>query len=189
MSMHKLPMNNTQTTRRTFLSGLGLTAVTTLMPGMAWGRLSCDRPRSLTLNNANTGESLKAEFYDGKCYNPQELSKLNDFFRDFRRDDVIRIDPKLFDYLYDLTKLLEISKPVTLLSGYRSPATNNMLRTRMRTVAKKSYHTRGQAMDLRIPGVELKYLYRAAMSMKAGGVGYYPKSNFLHIDTGPFRNW
>ena len=99
------------------------------------------------------------------------------------------IDPRLFDHLYRLQGLLGTNRPVQLISGYRSLATNDDLRHHSRGVAKHSYHTKGQAMDFHIEGVSLSNVRKAALSMRAGGVGYYPRSNFVHIDTGPVRNW
>ncbi|SUG48422.1 exported protein [Salmonella enterica subsp. arizonae] len=95
----------------------------------------------------------------------------------------------MFDQLYRLQGLLGTRKPVQLISGYRSLDTNNELRARSSGVAKKSYHTKGQAMDFHIEGVALSNIHKAALSMGAGGVGYYPRSNFVHIDTGPARHW
>ncbi|PVF12623.1 hypothetical protein DBO95_14575, partial [Yersinia pestis] len=100
-----------------------------------------------------------------------------------------KIDPRLFDQLYRLQVLLETTKPVQLISGYRSLGTNNELREHSRGVAKQSYHTKGQAMDFHIEGIQLSYIRKAALKMRAGGVGYYPRSNFVHIDTGPTRAW
>ena len=119
----------------------------------------------------------------------EELAKLNHFFRDYRANKIKSIDPGLFDQLYRLQGLLGTRKPVQLISGYRSIDTNNELRARSRGVAKKSYHTKGQAMDFHIEGIALSNIRKAALSMRAGGVGYYPRSNFVHIDTGPARHW
>ncbi|NQF22274.1 DUF882 domain-containing protein, partial [Enterobacter hormaechei] len=117
------------------------------------------------------------------------LARLNHFFRDFRANKIKAIDPGLFDQLFRLQGLLGTSRPVQLISGYRSIDTNNELRAHSRGVAKKSYHTKGQAMDFHIEGVSLANIRKAALSMRAGGVGYYPSSNFVHIDTGPVRHW
>jgi len=114
----------------------------------------------LTLNNLHTGESIKAEFFDGRGYIQDELAKLNHFFRDFRANKVKSIDPGLFDQLFRLQGLLGTRKPVQL-----------------------------QAMDFHIEGIALSNIRKAALSMRAGGVGYYPSSNFVHIDTGPARHW
>ncbi|HDT4958096.1 TPA: YcbK family protein [Enterobacter kobei] len=175
--------------RRDFLFSGGVMSIGFLMSNNAWAKIKAGTPRVLTLSNANTGETLKSEYFDGRRYDPQELKRLNKLFRDFRRNESTKIDIELFDYLFNLTHMLEINKTVTLLSGYRAPATNQMLRASTRGVAKKSYHTRGQAMDFRIAGVDIKHLHKAALKLRAGGVGYYPRNNFLHIDTGPFRSW
>ncbi len=160
-----------------------------LLPGQAFASLSTSRPRILVVNNLHTGESLKAEFFDGKGYNKEELARLNHLFRDYRANKVKSIDPRLFDHLYRLQGLLGTSKPVQLVSGYRSLGTNNELRSHSRGVAKHSYHTKGQAMDFHIEGIQLSNIRKAALKMRAGGVGYYPRSNFVHIDTGPARTW
>lgn len=160
-----------------------------LLPGQSFASLSTARPRILVLNNLNTGESLKAEFFDGKRYNKEELARLNHLFRDYRANKTKTIDPHLFDQLYRLQILLGTTKPVQLISGYRSLATNNEMREHSRGVAKQSYHTKGQAMDFHIQGIQLSNIRKAALKMRAGGVGYYPRSNFVHIDTGPVRTW
>ncbi|QLR42546.1 YcbK family protein [Enterobacter sp. RHBSTW-00994] len=170
------------------LGGVALGAAA-ILPTPAFATLSTPRPRILTLNNLHTGESLKAEFFDGRGYIQDELAKLNHFFRDFRANKIKTIDPGLFDQLFRLQGLLGTSRPVQLVSGYRSIDTNNELRAHSRGVAKKSYHTKGQAMDFHIEGVSLANIRKAALSMRAGGVGYYPSSNFVHIDTGPVRHW
>ncbi|SUI74223.1 Bacterial protein of uncharacterised function (DUF882) [Serratia marcescens] len=117
------------------------------------------------------------------------MVRLNHLFRDYRANKVKSIDPSLFDHLYRLQGLLGTSKPVQLISGYRSVDTNNELRAHSRGVAKHSYHTKGQAMDFHIEGIQLSNIRKAALKMRAGGVGYYPRSNFVHIDTGPVRSW
>lgn len=175
--------------RRKLLTLGGAALGLALLPKQALASLSTSRPRILTLNNLNTGETLKAEFFNGKSYNKDELSRLNHFFRDYRANKIKSIDPHLFDQLYRLQALLDTRKPVQLISGYRSLATNKNLREHTRGVAKHSYHTLGQAMDFHIEGVSLSNVRKAALSMRTGGVGYYPKSNFVHIDTGPVRNW
>ncbi|KNC08942.1 hypothetical protein AC791_09630 [Klebsiella sp. RIT-PI-d] len=170
------------------LGGVALGAAA-ILPTPAFATLSTPRPRILTLNNLNTGESIKAEFFDGRGYIQDELAKLNHFFRDYRANKMKSIDPKLFDQLYRLQMLLQTRKPVQLISGYRSLNTNDDLRKHGSGVAKHSYHTKGQAMDFHIDGVSLSNVRKAALSMRSGGVGYYPSSNFVHIDTGPVRHW
>ncbi|OKP05340.1 YcbK family protein [Xenorhabdus eapokensis] len=182
-------MNNIDHNRRKWL-GISLAALGfSLLPQSALAALTTPRPRILRFDNLHTGEKLKAEFFDGHRYNKSELSRLNYLFRDFRQNKVKTIDPKLFDQIYLLQMMMGINKPVQLISGYRSQATNNMLRHASGGVAKHSYHTRGKAMDFHIDGVQLAHIRKAALKMRAGGVGFYPKSNFIHIDTGPVRTW
>lgn len=182
-------MENIDHHRRKWLALGGAAMGIALLPGQAFASLATSRPRILLLNNLNTGESIKAEFFDGKGYNKAELARLNYLFRDYRANKTKTIDPRLFDQLYRLQGLLGTRKPVQLISGYRSLATNNEMREHRRGVAKQSYHTKGQAMDFHIEGISLSQIRNAAMKMRAGGVGYYPRSNFVHIDTGPVRSW
>ncbi|WP_058913116.1 YcbK family protein [Entomohabitans teleogrylli] len=182
-------MDKFDANRRKLLALGGVALGAALLPTQAFATLSTPRPRILKLNNLNTGESIKAEFFDGRGYIQDELARLNHFFRDYRANKTRDIDPRLFDQLYRLQGLVGTTRPVQLISGYRSLDTNNEMRAHRRGVAKKSYHTRGQAMDFHIEGVSLSNIRKAALSMRAGGVGYYPRSNFVHIDTGPVRHW
>ncbi|MFP1871324.1 DUF882 domain-containing protein [Lonsdalea quercina] len=175
--------------RRKWLTLGGAALGIVLLPGQSLASLSTARPRILTLNNLNTGERLKAEFFDGRRYIKEELTRLDYFFRDYRANKIKSIDPQLFDQLYRLQVMLGNNKPVQLISGYRSRGTNEDLRSHSRGVAKQSYHTQGKAMDFHIEGVQLANIRKAAVKMRAGGVGYYPRSNFVHIDTGPARTW
>jgi uncharacterized protein YcbK (DUF882 family) len=125
-------------------------------------------------------------------YQPEALAQLNHLLRDFRQNETKPIDPQLFDLLHELTGTLETDRSLHVISGYRSPATNTMLRERGGShtgVAGKSLHMVGKAIDIRIPGVPLDNLRGAARSLKLGGVGYYPSSNFVHVDTGRVRSW
>ncbi len=189
LSVDLITMDKFDANRRKLLVLGGVALGASLLPVQAFATLSTPRPRILTLNNLHTGESIKAEFFDGRGYIQDELAKLNHFFRDYRANKVKSIDPGLFDQLYRLQGLLGTRKPVQLISGYRSVDTNNELRAHSRGVAKKSYHTKGQAMDFHIEGISLSNIRKAALSLRAGGVGYYPSSNFVHIDTGPLRHW
>ncbi|ROP58956.1 uncharacterized protein YcbK (DUF882 family) [Enterobacter sp. BIGb0383] len=182
-------MDKFDANRRKLLALGGVALGAAILPTPAFATLSTPRPRILTLSNLNTGESIKAEFFDGRGYIQDELSRLNHFFRDYRANKMKTIDPKLFDQIYRLQVLIGTHKPVQLISGYRSLDTNNELRSHSRGVAKKSYHTKGQAMDFHIDGISLSNVRKAALSLKSGGVGYYPSSNFVHIDTGPVRHW
>src|SRR5471032_1143151 len=164
-----------------------------LLPGRAFATLSTPRPRILVVNNLNTGETLKTEFFDGKRYNKDELARLNHLFRDYRAEKVKSIDPALFDHLYRLQIMLATNKPIQLISGYRTVATNNSMSRPGSGVAKDSYHTKGQAMDFHIEGIELSYIRKAALKMKMGGVGYYPRSNLctstrVRQEPGDMRN-
>ncbi|MEJ4043370.1 YcbK family protein [Erwinia sp. SLM-02] len=182
-------MDKFDSNRRKLLALGGAALGIALLPSQAFASLSTSRPRVLTLSNLNTGESLKTEFFNGKKYDKDELVRLNHFFRDYRANKIKNIDPHLFDQLFRLQTMLDTRKPVQLISGYRSLATNNSLRSHSRGVAKHSYHTLGQAMDFHIEGIALSNVRKAALALRAGGVGYYPSSNFVHIDTGPVRHW
>lgn len=175
--------------RRDFLklTGSGL-AVASCAPGLALASYP-DLRRELALNNINTGEALETCYYDGQNYVKKELTRLDNICRDYRRNEVHQMDKHLFDQISLIQAKLGVSAEVLVISAYRAPATNASLRAKSSSVAKKSYHTLGQAIDFRLDGVPLKTLRDAALSMKAGGVGYYPRSNFIHIDTGPVRYW
>ncbi|MGF1694539.1 DUF882 domain-containing protein [Vibrio kyushuensis] len=148
-----------------------------------------DKPRHLVMNNLHTGESVETSYFNGVDYIEGELNRLNHLCRDFRRNEVHPMDRRLFDQISNIQSLIGSNAEVQIISGYRSPITNESLRTKSNGVAKKSFHMLGQAMDFRLDGVDLKSVREAAIGLKAGGVGYYPRSNFIHIDTGPVRNW
>lgn len=175
--------------RRDFLklTGSGL-VVASCAPSLAIASYP-DLRRELALNNLNTGEALETCYFDGKNYLKKELSRIDHLCRDYRRNETHSMDKHLFDQISLIQSQLGVSAEVLVISGYRAPATNEALRSKSSGVAKKSYHTLGQAIDFRLDGVSLKTLRDAAVSLKAGGVGYYPRSNFIHIDTGPVRYW
>ncbi len=178
--------------RRTLLKAglIGLAGLALPITSFAQLTGSTDRERSLSLYNTHTGESLQSVVYwsDGD-YLPKALADINLLFRDHRTDGVKPIDPKLFDLLFSLSNKLENRKPFQIISGYRSPESNRQLRQASSGVAKKSFHLAGQAADIRLPGRNLAQLRRTALSLRVGGVGYYPRSNFIHVDTGPHRSW
>lgn len=154
--------------------------------------------KALSIHNIHTGEKLKATFWEKGHFVNGALEELNHLFRDFRTGDVAEIDPKLFNLLYAVQKKTGVTgKEIEVICGYRSEASNEMLREksfakhrgRSSGVAKQSYHLLGQAVDINIPGVSLKGLKNAALAANSGGVGYYPRSGFVHIDTGPVRKW
>ena len=146
-------------------------------------------PRALSFYNLHTSERLNTTYWAEGQYVPDSLEGINRLFRDYRNGQVYKIDPQLLDTLHQLRLKLESSEPFELISGYRSPATNSALRNQGHGVAENSLHTKGMAADIRIPGRNLILLRKAALSLKAGGVGYYPESQFVHIDVGRVRSW
>lgn len=150
---------------------------------------SPDKEKVIRMNNLHTGETLTSCYFDGRQYVASELDKINHLCRDFRRNEVHPIDRQLLTQLQAIQDLLGVDKEVQIISGYRSPATNDMLRSKSGGVAKKSFHMQGKAIDFRLPGVRISQVRKAALSLNAGGVGYYPESHFIHIDSGPVRRW
>ncbi len=145
--------------------------------------------RSLSLYNPNRLESLNVQYCTDGWYDPDSLLRVNQFMRDPRSDEVIAMDPQLLDILYQIQHASGGREPINVVSAYRSPATNASMRAEHRGVARNSYHMYGRAVDLRIPGHSLGHLRQLALSLEAGGVGYYPRSDFIHVDTGPVRAW
>ncbi len=147
--------------------------------------------RTLNLFNAHTKERVSITFKKNGRYLPEGLRQANQFLRDWRRNEVTKIDPELLDLVWAVYQNVGASKPIHVVSSYRSPATNNMLRQRSRGVAKNSQHTRGKAMDFFIPGIDLYKLRVTGLRQQVGGVGYYPTSGspFVHMDTGNVRHW
>jgi len=166
------------------LTAYGLTSV----PALADSTRG-PRERTITIHNLHTGENLKAVYWADGAYVDEELARVNYLMRDYRNDQVKDIHPQLLDLLHTISERLDTTKPFQLISGYRSPVTNAMLHARSDGVAKYSLHMDGMASDIRIPGVDLKTLRKAALSLRVGGVGYYPKSNFVHVDIGRVRQW
>jgi uncharacterized protein YcbK (DUF882 family) len=151
--------------------------------------LAASGERNLKLRNLHTGEKIKATYWSDGKYISETMKDVAHLLRDHRTGDKHRIDAGLMDILFDLQLRIGNKKEFHVISGYRSPKTNKMLSKRSGGVAKRSLHMRGRAIDIRLPGTDLRYLRKAALSMKAGGVGYYPQANFLHVDTGRFRTW
>lgn len=145
--------------------------------------------RQLSFYHLHTGEKLSATYWVQGDYITEELQSLNRLLRDHRTGEVQTMDKDLLDLLYVLQQQVDKSGAYHIISGYRSPKTNAKLHQQSNGVAKRSLHMQGKAIDVRLPGVELKHLRQAALQLKAGGVGYYPKSDFVHIDTGRPRFW
>ena len=173
--------------RRRFVTALAAAPVLALP---AWAKAATSTPRVLSFNHLHTGERLRnVEYYRGGSYLPDALTEINHVLRDFRTGDVAEMDPSLLDLLHRLGQLTGSSQAFQIISAYRSPRTNEMLHQRSSGVASGSLHLKGQAIDIRLADVPLAQLRKAALSMKAGGVGYYPGSNFVHVDTGRVRQW
>ncbi len=174
--------------RRNFLKYVGGSIVAFSAPSIA--KISSPtEPRILLLNSINTGEKVESCYFDGVDYIPSELQRLNYICRDYRVNETCSMDKKLFDQLKYIQRLVGKEAEINIISAYRSPVTNSKLHSQSTGVAKKSYHMLGQAIDFSLTGVSLARVHQAALSMKVGGVGYYPRSGFVHIDTGPVRNW
>ena len=176
------------TTRRDFLKYSLGTAVSLASPAV-FARTATSGERSLRFYNIHTGEEIKATYWVDGMYIKDELTAMDRVLRDFRRNEVAPIDRELYDMVYALQQQAGSSKAFQVISGYRSPKTNATLRKAGSGVAKKSLHMQGRAIDIRLPGTKLKHLRQMALNMRAGGVGYYPNSNFIHIDTGRPRFW
>jgi uncharacterized protein YcbK (DUF882 family) len=176
--------------RRNFLRGvlIGVPAAVALGgPGRALAATL--EKRSIELVNTHTAESLKVDYFLGGSYCEQSLFALNHLLRDFRTGDVAPIDPQLFDLLHGVAALAGKEPRFEVISGFRSPATNAMLNERSSGVAKHSLHMEGRAIDVRLQGYRTDGLRDLALSMQAGGVGFYRKSDFVHLDTGRVRTW
>jgi len=145
--------------------------------------------RRLSFVNLHTGETLKTTYWQDGQYVASELAAIDHVLRDYRVNEACNMAPQLMDMLYVLRQKLGTSEPFQVISGYRSPQTNAMLHRTTSGVANNSRHMRGQAIDVRLPGRELNRLLQAAYDLRAGGVGYYPHSDFIHLDVGPYRTW
>jgi uncharacterized protein YcbK (DUF882 family) len=166
-----------------------LAAALTLPIAKAWS--AADEFPWLELTNTHTGEMVKATFRDANGYVPEALKQFQHVARDHRANEEHEMDPALFDQLSDLAKAAKVEPRYEIISGYRSPGTNAMLRSKSANsgVAEKSQHMLGHAIDVRLKGVSCADLRDLALAARRGGVGYYERSNFVHIDTGRVRTW
>lgn len=185
-----------QSTRRYFLRqsmkaatviGAGVVASPSVASALTGPAASPDR--KLRLINAHTWEKLDIVFWTEGMHIDESMSKISYLMRDHRANESIAMDSRLIDDLYSLYQLLDTNERIHILSGYRTKATNAKLRSRSSGVAKYSLHMEGRAVDLNVPGKTAAQIRKAALSMKSGGVGYYPSSGFVHIDTGNVRAW
>lgn len=183
--------------RRKFLGfgaiAAGTLAVTTLAkPASAAifsGANQFDGARKISFRNTHTGETFSGVYRVGDKYLPDAFDRINIVLRDFRTNELFPIDPRVMDIIYSVHHMTKQAEPYEVLSGYRCPKTNAGLRSHSEGVAKNSLHMTGQAIDVRLPGFNTKQMRNLAVSLKAGGVGYYPKSDFVHMDTGDVRTW
>ena len=174
--------------RRQFLAGAGATLIAApVTPALA----SLGDVRQLAFDNLHTGEKLSVAYWEQGTYLPDALAEVNRLLRDFRTGQIHAIEPQLLDLLAVMHGKLETASPFGVISGYRSPTTNAMLQEESEHsgVASKSLHMQGMAIDIRVAGRPLQGLRDIAMAQRAGGVGFYPASDFVHVDVGRVRRW
>lgn len=145
--------------------------------------------KTLSLAHHHTGENLTLTYYEQGRYIHGALDEISYFMRDYHNGAVHSIDPALLDQLYDVKLLLGVNKPFHIVSAYRSPETNASLRRHSRGVARQSLHMEGRAVDIRMEGMSANTIRKAALMVQNGGIGFYPQSNFVHLDTGELRTW
>jgi len=159
------------------------------MPALARAAVAAPHERSLRFYNTHTGETLRTMFWAEGQFVPEALQDINRLLRDHRSNTVAPIDPELIVLLNKVSTQFGSNNVIHVISGYRSPETNRKLAEASGGVAKHSMHLEGKAIDVRIPGYDLNDLRKAALAQKRGGVGYYPDSKFVHMDTGRVRHW
>lgn len=166
--------------------GAGLLSCGMIKPALA---LPSGGAHRVYFRHAHTGESFNGVYRVGDKYLPEAFDQITHILRDSRNGETFPIDPRTIDIIYVVQRMLEANEPFQVLSGYRSPRTNAMLARVSYGVARHSLHMTGQAIDVRMEGMTADSIRNAATSLHAGGVGYYPKSNFVHMDSGNFRTW
>jgi len=182
------PVIDAPMTRRGVIRA-GLSAAIILGATPAWAAKAQPADRTLCLHCLNTDEKLNAVYWSRGHYVAESLKAINHLLRDFRTDDVHAIDVKLLDLLARLRRRLGGTKPIEVICGYRSPRTNTLLAERHAGVAAHSLHMQGKAIDIRLADRRLRDLQQAAIALHRGGVGFYPQSDFVHVDIGPVRRW
>lgn len=173
--------------RRQFLK-LGMLAAALPLPAAASQALA-EPERRLAFHNLHTGEKVDLAYWVQGSFVPECLTEINHVLRDHRTGEVAAIDTRLLNLLYRVHAALGATHPFEVISGYRSPASNRMLVESTSGVAKHSLHMEGKAIDIRLAGVALADLRRAGLMLRGGGVGYYPDSDFVHLDVGRVRKW
>jgi uncharacterized protein YcbK (DUF882 family) len=177
--------------RRYFIKIFAQTALYSILPVSALAaidRMSAPK-RTLFMYNLHTDQRLDVRYYTHGRYQPDALKKINYLLRDYRTGEIKPIRKELLNLMYSISRTLDQPAQFHIVSGYRSPETNAMLRRRSKNVAKNSLHMEGKAVDIRIPGCDTKSLRNICLNLKAGGVGYYPASDFVHVDIGQVRYW
>ncbi|WP_345988848.1 DUF882 domain-containing protein [Sulfurimonas sp. HSL1-2] len=174
--------------RRAFLKLGGVSALAAAFPSILLSKTE-EYEKTLSFYNIHTGESLRTTFWAEGSYIPEALEDINKILRDHRTGTEAAMDSELLDLLHAVRTKLDSKEAFHIISGYRSPKTNAMLHNNTSGVAKKSLHMQGKAIDINLPRTELSMLRKAAVSEKIGGVGYYPESHFVHVDTGRVRYW
>ncbi len=174
--------------RRRFLTGVAA-GTAMLLPWSRAAAAAGEAPRSLAFSHNHTGEKLRTVYFEDGAYIPEALAEINHLLRDFRTGEIYEMDIGLLDTLAELRAITRDTAEFQIISGYRSPQTNEMLRGASSGVAKRSLHMQGRAIDIRLSGYDTARLRKAAMSLGRGGVGYYGRSDFIHVDTGRVRSW
>lgn len=175
------------TQRRDFLKHSSALAVFASLPVL--GRAASLRERTLRMYNTHTGESIKTTYWAEGQFVPEAMNDINRLLRDHRNNKVAPMDSKLVLLLDQVTTQVKPGSVIHIISGYRSPESNQLLADTTNGVAKHSMHMDGRAIDVRLPGVALAQLHKAALGAAGGGVGFYPDSQFVHLDTGRVRHW
>ena len=176
--------------RQFVLGWLAVTLISITWTGVSAEELLNTQQYRLRMFHTHTGKRLDVVYRVGDRYVPEALSQLDEYLRDHRTGDVRHYDPQVFDLMHDLAA--RVGRPdseIDIVCGFRSPSSNAFLRTHSQGVASHSLHMQAMAIDIRIPGVKTSDLRDAALALRRGGVGYYPKSDFLHVDVGRVRRW
>lgn len=177
--------------RRRFIKMTIFSGLAAFVPFRAWAAKPDISPqdRSLRLYNPVTNETLSTTYWFNGQYIPKALDEIDFIMRDHRTGEVKSIDLGLVNLLHTIKVQLALDEPFHVVSGYRCQKSNDLLRRSGRKAARNSYHLKGQAADIRLPDGHLKTLLKVATVIKGGGVGYYPRDNFVHVDVGPVRYW
>jgi len=183
------PVISTHDRRRILKLGAGMVATGGLALLGASPAQSATPERALSFYHLHTGEKLNVTYWADGSHIPDALAEIKQILRDFRTGELWPIDVRLVDLLHRMRQSIGTEEPYHVISGYRSPATNTKLANKSGNVARRSLHLAGKAIDVRLPKQPLRELHKAAVAQKSGGVGFYPNSNFVHLDVGRIRYW